>query len=344
MRVGLRPGNPLAWLLDKFGCIPRALLETLHGTAHARCIMLGVKLGVFDAIDQGDHSLEQLAAKTSSNPSALDKLLRALAGGGYLAFANDGWKLTPHSKRWLVRSSPRCIADQILHGFVQWKAIEGFEVFIRTGQPLDLHSQFTAEDWVAYQRGMKQIASMAVKEIVARTPMPKEPRRMLDIGGSHGLYSAAFCRKYPALEAVVFDLPEAVEHAAPLLAEEQMGTRVVHRAGDALTEPLGEKQWDFVFVSQLLHHFTAEMNQELCQRVSSALKPGGIFAVSEIERAPDSSSQIRTIFDLYFAATSRSGTWSADQIQAWQAKAGLKTQSPIRLWTMPGVMILPATL
>jgi 2-polyprenyl-3-methyl-5-hydroxy-6-metoxy-1,4-benzoquinol methylase len=165
---------------------------------------------------------------------------------------------------------------------------------------------------------------------------------MLDIGGSHGLYSVAFCRKYSALEAVVLDLPEAVEHAAPLLAEENMGTRVRHQPGDALTEPLGEKQWDFVFVSQLLHHFTAEMNQELCRRVAKSLKPGGIFAVSEIERSPTVNSQIRTIFDLYFAATSRSGTWSAQQIQDWQINVGLKTHKPIRLWTMPGVVILPA--
>ena len=165
---------------------------------------------------------------------------------------------------------------------------------------------------------------------------------MLDIGGSHGLYSVAFCRKYPTLEAVVLDLPDAVEHAGPLLAAEKMGTRVVHRAGDALTEPLGEKEWDFIFVSQLLHHFTAEMNLRLCQRVARSLKPDGIFAVSEIERSTNVHSQIRTIFDLYFAATSRSGTWSPEQIRDWQTKAGLKIQPPIRLWTMPGVVILPA--
>jgi SAM-dependent methyltransferase len=342
MRVGLRPGNPFAWLLDKFGLMPRALLETLHGTAHARCIMLGVKLGVFEALDKSPQSLDEIAAATSTHPPSLERLLGALTGGGYLAFRDGKWSLRSHARRWLVRSSPRCIADQMLHGFVQWKAIEGFENFVRTGQPLDLHQHFTPGDWTNYQRGMKQIASLAIGEVVARSPMPKDPRRMLDIGGSHGLYSVAFCRKYRTLEAVVLDLPEAVEHAAPLLAEENMGPRVVHQAGDSLTESLGDKEWDFIFVSQLLHHFTAQANQDLCQRVARALKLGGIFAVSEIERAPTPHSQIRTIFDLYFAATSRSGTWSADQIRSWQSAAGLKLHPPIRLWTMPGVAILPA--
>jgi predicted O-methyltransferase YrrM len=90
---------------------------------------------------------------------------------------------------------------------------------------------------------------------------------MLDIGGSHGYISVAMCRRYPDLRAVILDLPSAIKHAAPILAKEGMGDRVTHRAGDALTEDLGANAWDFVYVSQLLHHFDEATNREFAPRV-----------------------------------------------------------------------------
>jgi len=69
-------------------------------------------------------------------------------------------------------------------------------------------------------------------------PVPAGARAMLDIGGSHGYFSVILCRRHPGLRATVLDLPSAVEHAAPLLAKEGMGDRVVLQAGNALTDDL----------------------------------------------------------------------------------------------------------
>jgi hypothetical protein len=48
-------------------------------------------------------------------------------------------------------------------------------------------------------------------------------------------------RKYPQLGATILDLLAAVTHAAPTLARESMGERIVHRAGDALADDLGRE-------------------------------------------------------------------------------------------------------
>ena len=168
--------------------------------------------------------------------------------------------------------------------------------------------------------------------------MPDGATRMLDIGGSHGFISVAMCRRYPALSAVVLDLPSAIRHAAPILARENMGERVVHRAGDALTEDLGEAQWDFVYISQLLHHFDEPTNRTFMQRVARALKPGGHVVVLELNRpaSPGGSGQVGALLDLYFALTSQSGTWSVEEIAAWQRGAGLGARRPIHLRSVPG--------
>lgn len=344
MRVGLIPENPIEWILDKCGFVPRAMLETFHAAVQSRSVMVAAKLGVFDVLAAGPQSTQQIAAFTSTEASALEKLLNVLVACKYLKLRHGKWDLRSHVRRWVLRSGRHSIADNLLHAFLQWKSLENLECYVRTGEPMDIHARLSGDDLTVYHRAMKSIASLASREVVGQVRLPPNPRRMLDIGGSHGVYSAAFCRKYPTMEAVILDLPDAIEEAAPLLAEEKMGARVVHQAGNAITDFLGEREWDFVFVSQVLHHFTAEMNQSLCQRIEKSLKPGGRFVISEIERSssPKSGGQFGTIFDLYFAATSCSGTWSKEQMQSWQADAGMKTSPPTRLWTVPGVILIPA--
>jgi SAM-dependent methyltransferase len=147
------------------------------------------------------------------------------------------------------------------------------------------------------------------------------------------------CRRYPQLSAVVLDLPSAVHHAAPLLAAEGMGERVTHRAGDALVDDLGTAEWDLVYVSQLLHHFDEATNREFVRRAARALKPGGMFVVLELirPRTPGDGGQTGALLDLYFALTSRSGTWSVEEIAGWQRDAGLAPRTPIHMRTLPGV-------
>jgi len=213
---------------------------------------------------------------------------------------------------------------------------------VRTGAPLDMHRSVTSEQWGLYQRAMRALSGLAAPEVVRRTPLPTGATRMLDIGGSHGFISVAMCRKYPALSAVVLDLPAAVTHAAPILAQEGMGDRVVHRAGDALTDDLGADAWDFVYASQLLHHFDEPTNRDFARRVARSLKPGGVFVVLEMIRptSPRAAGQIGALLDLYFALTSQSGTWSIEEMSQWQRDAGLTPRRSIRLMTAPGAALV----
>ena len=80
--------------------------------------------------------------------------------------------------------------------------------------------------------------------IAGAVRLRKDADSMLDIGGGHGHFSAAFCRRHPRLKSTILELPEAIPHAAPLLAKEGLGDRVIHRAGDARIAELGEEVRD----------------------------------------------------------------------------------------------------
>lgn len=137
---------------------------------------------------------------------------------------------------------------------------------------------------------------------------------------------------------MILDLPAAVEHAAPLLAEEGMGDRIIHRAGDVLTEDLGAEAWDVILVANLVHHFDDATNRDLAKRVAKALRPGGVYVIQEIYRqgSPNEAGQIGSLLGLYFALTSESGTWAFEEMADWQREAGLKPSKPVKFVTAPG--------
>jgi SAM-dependent methyltransferase len=338
MKLTVAPENLLERLALALGLAPVTLMDTHMAFIRARAIMVAAKLGVFDTLADSPLTTADVAARLHASPEATGKLLNALAGCGYLRASGGRFALTSVSRTWLTSGSPRSVRDKAIFELVEWSLVERLEDFVRTGHPVDLHGSVSGEHWNLYQRAMRALAGLAAPEIARRTPMPAGAAAMLDIGGSHGYISVVMCRKYPRLRATVLDLPAAMEHAAPILAREHMGDRVVHRAGNALTDDLGIETWDFVFVSQLVHHFDEPTNRELTTRIARALKPGGVVVVlEEIRSESATAGQVGALLDLYFALTSRSGTWSIEEISGWQRGAGLDPLKTIRLRTAPGM-------
>jgi SAM-dependent methyltransferase len=338
MKLTVAAENPIERLLLALGVAPVTLLDTHMSFMRARAIMVGTKIGVFDAVAAAPSTAAEVAARCQTAPQATEKLLNALTGSDYLRFSGGRYSLTPAARRWLTSDSPTSLRDKVLFEFVEWSLVEHFEEYVRTGRPLDMHSRLSGEQWAPYQRGMRALAGLAAPEIARRTPVPPGATTMLDIGGSHGYVSVTMCRKYPQLRATVLDLPAAVAQAAPILAKENMGDRVVHRAGDALADDLGTSVWDVVLVSQLVHHFDEPTNRQLAQRIARALRPGGHFVILEEIRpsSPNDAGQIGALLDLYFALTSQSGTWSIEQMSGWQRDAGLVPLKVVHLRTAPG--------
>jgi ubiquinone/menaquinone biosynthesis C-methylase UbiE len=248
------------------------------------------------------------------------------------------YALATVARRWLLASSPQSLRDAILHQFLDAQLIEHYEDFVLTGRPVNMHATMSPEQWGVYQRGMRSGANLYAPEVARRTPVPKGARDMLDIGGAHGYFSVALCRRHPGLRATILDLPQAVEQAAPLLAQEGMGACITHWVGDALTADLGVETYDLILISSLLHHFDAPTCQALCQRAARALRPGGYLVVQEVFRPASAreAGQLGALTDLYFAVTSEAGTWSTAEIAGWERAAGLRPRKPINFLFAPG--------
>jgi ubiquinone/menaquinone biosynthesis C-methylase UbiE len=107
---------------------------------------------------------------------------------------------------------------------------------------------------------------------------------LLDIGGGHGRYAVARCERHPQVRATILDLPDAVRHAAPLVARSGLSDRITYRVGDALAYDRGDDEYDIVSINNLVHHFDEEANRALTRQMARALHPGGVMARGEVIR------------------------------------------------------------
>jgi SAM-dependent methyltransferase len=339
MRYGIIAETPIERIGLASGQVPTPMLEP-YGAGFGRALMVATKVGIFEALADTPLRAPTIAERCAINSHAAEKLLNLLVGMRYLRRSRDGaYRLTSLSRRWLLEAGSRSVRDMVLMKFLEWEWIEGLEAFLRTGEPLDVHGGMSVEDWRLYQRGMRAQSGLIGRWLARRLPMPPHATHMLDIGGSHGYLSVELCRRYPDLRSVVLDLPEAVEQAAPLLAAEGMGDRVVHRAGDALTDELGSEEYDLVLVFSLVHHFDEATNRAFAARCARALRPGGIFVIGDLMRpdSPSGASAMDLFYDLYFALISRSGLWSFGEMADWQRAAGLEPRKPMRLFPGQGL-------
>lgn len=338
MRLGAIPHGVVERVALALGIVPTPILDSIIALLLARTVMVATRLGIFEAVAALPRDADEIASQCDAAPGATRKLLDALVASGYLRLRDGRYSPTRSARRWMLKDSPHSLHDAILMQFMDEQFIAQMESFVRTGTPIEMHEHMTPESWELYQRGMRSGARLTTPEVALRLPMPRNARTMLDIGGSHGYYSVALCRRYPELRSTVLDLPEAVAAAAPLLAREGMGGRVIHRPDNALIANLGREQYDLILIANLVHHFNAQQNRDLAQRCAHALRPGGRLVIGEVVRpqTPQAAGQIGALTDLYFAITSAGGTWSFAEIADWQRSAGLRPRRPIKLFTGPG--------
>lgn len=370
MRLGLVAETPLEWLALRLGRVPTPLVDTQLAFALARSVMAAARLGVFEAIAAGADTAEAVAGRCGTATAPTERLLHALVGVGYLrpARAPGTLALSRLAARWLVRSSRHEVVDKVLFAYDEWRYVEGYETYLRSGRSVDLHRALDATGgaavpratdpagaepsnpaapgpeahaWARYQRGLHAVARVSSAEVGRRTPVPRGARWMVDLGGAHGAFAAAILRRHPRLRAEVLDLAPAVRASASLLAAEGLGDRLRHRVGDALAADLG-RDVDVVFGSQFHHHLDEAANVALAARVAAALRPGGVYVIQDLARPADPRearrARLGALLDLYFGATSGAGTYSVEQMRRWQADAGLRPLRTAWLRTLPGLV------
>jgi predicted O-methyltransferase YrrM len=304
----------------------KPLFEPFLPVLQARAIMAGVRLGIFAALGHDSYTAGQLAEKTSLDAECLNLLLRVLTNSGYVARQDEMFQLAEVAKSALLPDSPMRLTGWVEYNYIQWEIISKLEEVVKTGKGLDFRKCLkNPADWAANQRAMLETARPAAAGVASQIPIRDGALKMLDIGGSHGLYGAMICRNNPPMRCEVLELPEAVKPARQLAHEEGIDDIVEHCAVDVLKDKLGE-DYDAAFLGNITHHFTSGQNLDLFKRIRTALRQDGTIAIWEFI-SPEKNGTPNLVGDglaLFFRITSEAQCYKSSDYIDWLKAAGFE--------------------
>ncbi|MCZ7571701.1 MAG: class I SAM-dependent methyltransferase [Ardenticatenaceae bacterium] len=222
-----------------------------------------------------------------------------------------------------------------------------FEVAICEGQPpLTIYEWLESQPdgWKVAQAGFEATARLVVEDVAAKIDLPPGGKRVLDVGGGHGLYSIELCRRHPELTATVFDLPGALERARENIRAAGLSDRVSLLAGDYREDDLGHG-YDVALLFNVIHAHRPDENLRLLSKIAAALAPNGRVVILDQmgDRAfgPATRAANRLLAMAYFVLLGGQ-TFTGDEVVSWLRKAGFGVVSRRRLLKAPGSSMITA--
>jgi hypothetical protein len=123
-----------------------------------------------------------------------------------------------------------------------------------------------------------------------------QAKKVVDVGGGHGLLLAMILRKHPALRGVLHDLPNVLSGATGLLAAQGVADRCETVAGDFFESvPEGA---DLYTIKAVLHDWSDEACTRILRNIHRAAAPGAKLVVIEAVIEAGNGPQIGKFLDL----------------------------------------------
>ncbi len=295
-----------------------------------RAVRAAQKLGVFEALPG---TPAELARRLQCDERGIRLLLETLEIFSYVNRTDNQYSASELATDF---AAPFDFWGTIV--FELWSDLE--RSVLEGKPPLDFYQwleQHPAELRV-FQSLLRGIAHELAKEVVERVEVPSSAQRLIDIGGSHAEYSAAFTKKHDQLTATVFDLPGALQNAAGNVTD-----RISLQPGNFLKDDLGS-DYDIALLMSVVHGHVPEVNIDLLRRVRASLNRGGqVVILEQLANPKKKTDSFNRIFSLNLFHLQGGQTYSYEEIRDWLREAGFKKSRRIKLRTSPGDALIVAT-
>ncbi len=269
---------------------PSVVLDLLESFRRSKTMFAAVSLGIFDSLEAGSRSLDELAGTLKLNRDALERLLDACVTLQLLRRSGDHYENAPEAARYLCKHSAARLTGYINYSnTVLWKLWGNLEDAIREGTnrwqqtfgwdgPIFSNFFRTEDSMREFLMAMHGYGLISSPHVVAAFDLSRF-HRLVDLGGATGHLAIAACQRYPGLKAVVFDLPEAGLLAREIIGASPVADRIEIASGDFFVDTLPEA--DLYSVGRILHDWTEPKVLALLRRIFDRLPAGGALLIAE---------------------------------------------------------------
>ena len=329
---------------------PERLMELSFAYAPPLIISAAAGNKVFDALENGAKTAQEVANETGASPRALTILMNALVGLDLLKKDRRGrYSLTPESAAFLISEKPGthagffgAIAPQLISRWLRLTDI------VREGRPAVAVNQET-EGTEFFSQLVENIIPMsypAAQKLgdhlkIAKT---KNEIRVLDLAAGSGIWGIALAQKSPRVRVSAVDWAGMIPTTKQITEKYGVRERFNFVEGDLSQANFGTG-YDVAILGHILHSEGEKRSRELLKKTFRALKSGGVIAIAEWLV---NDQRTEPLHALMFAVqmlvnTEKGDTFSFNEIKSWLEDTGFKKvrrieapgPSPLVLATKP---------
>ncbi|GJL54077.1 MAG: O-methyltransferase [Nitrospirales bacterium] len=291
---------------------PQGIIEMMNAHQRSAILKAGVDLEVFTAIEEGNTTVEALSARCNASTRGLRMLLDGLTILGLLTKDHAGYRLTPDSKAFLVKTSQAYLGG-MTEFMLSPPLYDGFrhltEAVRKGGTALD--EQGTTADahpeWVNFARAM--VPMMIGPATWIANYLQQQGRainKVLDIAAGHGMFGVEIGKVFHDAKIYALDWEPVLAVAKENARAASLEDRYEAIVGSAFDVQYGS-DYDVILLANFLHHFDQETCVALLKNVHAALRPDGRVVTLEFIPNDDRISPASADFALIMLATTPAG-------------------------------------
>ena len=322
------------------------------GFAYAPPLIISAAVSnkVFDALQNGAKTVEQVSKQTGASVRGLRAIMDALVGLELLKKDRKGkYSLTPESEAFLISNKPGTVAGFFSSILPQlnsrWLRLSDA---VRNGRPVVAVNEETegteffsqlVENIIPMSYGGAQKLADHLK--VSKT---KDQLRVLDLAAGSGIWGIALAEKSPRVRVAAVDWAGMIPTTKQITRKFGVSDRFEFIGGDLLEANFGNG-YDIATLGHILHSEGEQRSRQLLKKTFGALKPGGTIAIAEWlvnDRRTEPTHSLMFAVQM-LVNTEHGDTFSFNEIKSWLEHAGFKKvrkleapgPSPLLLATKP---------
>jgi SAM-dependent methyltransferase len=313
-------------------------------------ISAAVNNKVFDALDGGAKTVQQLQKETGGSARGLRAIMDALVGLELLKKDRQAkYSLTPESQAFLISEKPGTLAGffgSILPVLTsRWLRLTDI---VRDGRPPVAVNQET-EGTEFFSQLVETIIPMSYPGAQKladhlKVANAKEQLRVIDLAAGSGIWGIAVAQKSPRVRVTAVDWAGMIPTTKRITEKFGVRDRFDFIEGD-LSEANFGSGYDVATLGHILHSEGEERSRQLLNKTFRALKSGGTIAIAEWLVNDDRTKPLPSLmFSVQMLVNTEKGdTFSFNEIKNWLEDAGFKKvrkleapgPSPLILATKP---------
>jgi len=307
---------------------PERIMQFVWGYAPPLILEAAIRHRVFDVLDGGAKTVEEVKEATGASARGLTAVMNALVGLNFLTKDRQArYALTPESSAFLVTSKPSFQGGLIRHCselIPKWLRLNEI---VATGRPAESVNQerVGGDFFHRFLEDVFPIGYASAQKLAAALELDGsgQPPTVLDLAAGSGVWGIALAQRWERVRVTAFDWPEVIPVTRKTVARFGLMKRFQFVASGLLVADFGRNH-AVATLGHILHSEGEERSRALLRKTFDALAPGGTIAVAELLV---NDERTEPLAGLLFAVnmlvnTDNGDTYSFREISAWLAEAG----------------------